>query len=72
MLGIPGDIEPCETCALGEMKHTRFKSKVSNVERPLERLHSEVMDPLIEGIFGEKYCLLFIDEMSRKACIRVM
>ena len=52
---------------LGDVKHTRFKSRVSNVKRPLERLHSEVMDPLIDGI-----CLLFIDELSRKACIRVM
>jgi hypothetical protein len=30
------------------------------------------MGPLIEDISGEKHCLLFIDEMSRKAFIRVM
>ena len=28
------------------------------------------MGPFIEGYWGEKYCLLFIDEMSRKAFIK--
>ena len=30
------------------------------------------MGPFIEGYWGEKYCLLFIDEMSRKAFMKTL
>jgi len=30
------------------------------------------MGPFIEGYYGENYCLLFIDEMSRKAFIKTL
>ena len=30
------------------------------------------MGPFIEGYWGEKHCLLFIDEMSRKAFIKTL
>jgi len=30
------------------------------------------MGPFIEGYWGEKYCLLFIDEMSRKAFVKTL
>jgi hypothetical protein len=30
------------------------------------------MGPFIEGYWGEKYCLLFIDEMSRQALIKTL
>ena len=30
------------------------------------------MGPFIEGYWGEKFCLLFIDEMSRKAFIKTL
>ena len=53
------------------LKHSKFSRRTFYAQQLLERVHASVMGLLIEGYWGEKYCLLFIDEMSRKALIEI-
>ena len=71
-LGFHGDYDDCHICPQGKLKHSKFARRTSYAQHLLERVHSDVMGPFIEGYWGEKYCLLFIDEMSRKAFIKTL
>ena len=70
-LGFHGDLDDCHICPQGKPKHSKFSKRTSYAQQLLERVPSDVMGLFIEGYWGEKYCLLFIDEMSRKALIEI-
>jgi len=53
-------------------RKTQFSRRTSYAQQLLGRVYSDVMGPFIEGYRGEKYCLPFIDEMSRKAFIKTL
>jgi len=71
-LGFHGELDDCHICPQGKLKHSKFSRGTSYAQQLLERIHSDVMGPFIEGYWGEKYCLLFIDEMSKKAFIKTL
>jgi len=68
-LGLHGELDDCHICPQVKLKHSKCSTRTSFA---LERVHSDIMGPLIEGYWGEKYCLLFIDEMSRKSFIKTL
>ena len=71
-LGFIGEFDDCRICPQGKLKHSKFLRRTSYAQQLLERVHSDVVGPFIEGYWGETYCLLFIDEMSRKAFIKTL
>jgi transposase InsO family protein len=71
-LGFYGDLDECHIFPQGKLKNSKFSRSTSYAQQLLERVHSDVMGPFIEGYWGEKHCLLFIDEMSRKAFIKIL
>jgi len=71
-LGLHGDLDDCHICPQGKLKHSKFSRRTSYAQQLLERVHSDVMGPFIEGYWGEKYCLLFIDEMLRNSFIKTL
>jgi len=51
------ELDDCHICPQGKLKHSKFSRRTSYAQQ----LHREL-----------KYCLLFIDEMSRKAFIKTL
>jgi len=62
-LGFHGDLDDCHICPQGKLKHSNLARRTSYAQQLLERVHSDIMGLFIEGYWGEKYCLLFIDEI---------
>jgi hypothetical protein len=71
-LGFHGDLDDCNICSQGKLKHSKFSRRTFYAQQLLERVHSDFMGPFIEGYWREKCCLLFVDEMSRKAFIKTL
>jgi len=55
-----------------KLKHSKFSRRTYSAQKLLERVRSDVMGPFIEEYCAEKYCLLFIDEMSIQAFIKTL
>jgi hypothetical protein len=53
-LGFHGDLDDCHICPQGKLKHSKFARRTSYAQQLLERVHSDVMGPFIEGYCGEK------------------
>jgi hypothetical protein len=48
-LGFRGDLDDCHICPQGKLKHYKFSRTTSYAQQLLERVHSDVMGPFIEG-----------------------
>jgi hypothetical protein len=48
-LGFHGDLDDCHICPQGKLKHSKFSKRTSYAQHLLERVHSDVMGPFIEG-----------------------
>jgi transposase InsO family protein len=70
--GFHGNLKDCHICPQGKLKQSKFSKSTSYAQQLQERVHSDVMGTFIERYWGEKYCLLFSDEMSRKAFIKTL
>ena len=66
------ELDDCHICPQGKLKHSKLSRRTSYTQQLLERFHSDIMSPFVSGYWGERYCLLFMDEMSRKAFIKTL
>lgn len=65
--GSKGDVENCETCAMGKQHRSKFEHSKNESKNLLELIHSDLMGPMENrSIGGSKYILTFIDDYSRK------
>jgi len=48
-LGFHGDLDDCLIFPQGKLKHSKFSRRTSYAQQLLERVHSDVMGPFIEG-----------------------
>jgi len=48
-LGVHGDLDDCHICPQGKLKHSKFSRRTSYAQQLLERVHSDIMGPFIQG-----------------------
>eukprot|EP00955_Chlamydomonas_euryale_P004759 50921-Chlamydomonas_euryale.AAC.1 len=53
----------CRSCLLGKATRSPFPSAVKPTQ-PLERLHSDLCGPLVEGIDGQRFWIVVRDATS--------
>lgn len=63
------EIRECEICALTKLLKLPFKNQRSRAERPLQIIHSDVIEKISPSThpFGYQYIIVFIDDYSRMA-----
>jgi hypothetical protein len=56
----------CKHYQQGKKTKTRFKSKEYSTTRPLEIMHTDLVEPTTtKGLKGEKYFMLLVDDYTR-------
>ena len=65
--------DQCKGCTLGKFVKDTFHEKDSHAMAILERIHTNVCGPFsIASIAKHKYCVIFVDDFSRKCWIFFM
>jgi hypothetical protein len=56
----------CKHCQQGNQTKTRFKSKEYSTTKPLEIVHTDLVEPTTtKGLKGERYFMLLVDDYTR-------
>ena len=57
-------IKDCEVCILAKMEKLPFKTTRSRAERPLQRIHSDIMGPIqpVSWPGNKNFLITFIDD----------
>jgi hypothetical protein len=60
----------CKHCQQGKQTKIRFKSKEYSTTRPLEIVHTDLVEPTTtKGLKCEKYFMLLLDDYTRMAAV---
>jgi transposase InsO family protein len=60
----------CKHCQQGKQTKTRFKSKEYSTTKPLEIVHTDIVEPnTTKGLKGERYFMLLVDDYTRMTAI---
>jgi hypothetical protein len=60
----------CKHCQKGKQTNTRLKSKEYSTTRPLEIVHTDLVEPTTtKGLKGEKYFMLLVDNYTRMTTV---
>ena len=66
-------LDACEPCLLGKMTKTLFPGTMERATDLLERIHTDVCDPMSVDACGKyHYFLTFTDDLSRYVYIYLM
>ena len=68
-LSAPRSIPPCPECVSTKSKEQRNREPASPTNRPLQRLHADII-PLPGSLHGNKYALVLMDDYSCYAWVR--
>lgn len=61
-----GNLSPCQSCVLAKAQRGQFSSHLPRSNRPLYRIHSDVVGPIqVSTQSGNWYFVTFIDECTR-------
>jgi hypothetical protein len=57
----PANPKPYEECKFGKSKHATFPSSESQTEHPLDLIHIDLVEYLVQSIDGYRYTLITLD-----------
>eukprot|EP00798_Chlamydomonas_sp_ICE-L_P010398 gene10398-biopygen7540 len=67
-----GEESPCDACARGKAKRVPYHEPRRKTHSPLEIVHVDLMGPFSQGLRGEYYLLVMVDDYSNWQAVVAM